>query len=264
MGPEYLEESLLKKLLSEFFKQKLETLDNRKGENVKELKGKKGQTKGKKRKLVHVSQSAQEDLGENLALRDHGYFRDCYIDRIETNVEIDRLRPLTKLTEGHLSEIENGGWIDADIVQHAQILIKKIRNIEGLERTVLSLENNFSLMEKEFIQILNVNNNHWVCISSLDCKIVKLYDSLHENKVSNTIVTQVKQIVGPKSYEDIHLVKNLQQQDNCNDCGVFAIAFATCLAYSDNPEEVKFNTKEMRSHLSKCLKEGSMSRFPIC
>ncbi|PFX15513.1 hypothetical protein AWC38_SpisGene20263 [Stylophora pistillata] len=55
---------------------------------------------------------------------------------------------------------------------------------------------------------------------------------------------------------------NVQQQQNGSDCGVFSIAFATCLVYGQNPLTVTFNISKMRSHLIRCLQSGIMDLFP--
>ena len=55
----------------------------------------------------------------------------------------------------------------------------------------------------------------------------------------------------------------LHQQQNGGDCGVFASAYATCLAYMSDPAAVKFDIPKMRPHLSKCLKAGKMEPFPL-
>jgi len=48
----------------------------------------------------------------------------------------------------------------------------------------------------------------------------------------------------------------------CTDCGPYAIAFAVDLAMGCTPSTVKYRQAEMRSHLKKCLQEGTFTRFP--
>ena len=55
---------------------------------------------------------------------------------------------------------------------------------------------------------------------------------------------------------------NVQQQSGGSDCGLFAIAFATCLCESRNPSIVRFCQKQMRSHLMSCFEIGQISSFP--
>ena len=55
----------------------------------------------------------------------------------------------------------------------------------------------------------------------------------------------------------------VQQQKNGSDCGVFAIAFATCIVYGIKPEEVSFDIPKMRPHLVECLRSNTIVPFPI-
>ena len=45
----------------------------------------------------------------------------------------------------------------------------------------------------------------------------------------------------------------VQQQPKVSDRGVFAVAFATYLAYGIHPETVQFDVPKMRTHLCKSL-----------
>ena len=55
----------------------------------------------------------------------------------------------------------------------------------------------------------------------------------------------------------------VQQQANGSDCGVFAIAFATCLTFETDPSKIAFDIHGMRQHLASCLRNGALSLFPI-
>jgi len=47
------------------------------------------------------------------------------------------------------------------------------------------------------------------------------------------------------------------------DCGLFAIAIATALAYGEQPGHCPFNQNKMRKHLLKSLQEGEMTPLPL-
>ncbi|CAB4037283.1 Chromatin modification-related YNG2 [Paramuricea clavata] len=113
-----------------------------------------------------------------------------------------------------------------------------------------------------FVKILHVNNNHWVCISSINCQpgYVNLLDSLASSVVSQEVEDLVRSILGP-SNQGVN-IQHVQQQQNVCDCGVLAIAFATCLAYAKLPQCLSFNIPMMRPHLLNCLKNRSMELFP--
>ena len=120
----------------------------------------------------------------------------------------------------------------------------------------------FDIVTSDFVQILHVNNNHWVCVSSINCApgYVNLMGSLSNPVLSQEIVDLVKNLLGP-SYKGINQLP-VQQQLNTSDCGVFAIAFATCLVYGLNPLQVCFNIPMMRPHLLNCFKACAMQLFP--
>ncbi len=47
-------------------------------------------------------------------------------------------------------------------------------------------------------------------------------------------------------------------QSGTYDCGLFAIAFATALAFGEKPELFFFDRSKMRVHLWQCLERGQM------
>ena len=55
---------------------------------------------------------------------------------------------------------------------------------------------------------------------------------------------------------------NVQRQPNGNDCGIFAIAFATALCKGQNPEDQLFDVTQMRQHLHACIEKEKLQPFP--
>lgn len=78
--------------------------------------------------------------------------------------------------------------------------------------------------------------------------------------IENEVEEQVKSLFGG-NFQGITNVP-VQQQLNGSDCGVFAVAFATCLVYGTNPQDFMFHIPQMRPHLLECLKDGEMRLFP--
>ena len=115
----------------------------------------------------------------------------------------------------------------------------------------------------EFIQILHTGGNHWVCVSSIGCQKghVNLYDSLYHDIISDEVTEQTKSLLGDE-FEKLVVIP-VQQQNNGCDCGVFAIAYATCLVYKKDLLTAEFDIQKMRLHLLHCLKSGQMKLFPI-
>ena len=54
----------------------------------------------------------------------------------------------------------------------------------------------------------------------------------------------------------------VQQETNCVDCGLLAVAFATNLTHNENPVRRVYDTTKLRQHLVSCLENGKMSVFP--
>ena len=116
-------------------------------------------------------------------------------------------------------------------------------------------------MTGPFIQIVNINNNHWICFSSIHSPpgYVNVYDSL-STPVNQQIIRLAYDLTGP-AFQKIRCIP-VQQQKNLSDCGVFSIAFATSLVYGQNPMNVTYNINQMRLHLMQCLKGGNITPFP--
>lgn len=128
------------------------------------------------------------------------------------------------------------GWLDCSIIQQAQVLLQQHNPlIDGLQWPTLGRVRNFDIASGEFIQILHTGTDHWLCISSIGCSpgVVHLFDSFYNDVILTEVEEQTQDLLGGKQ---VHLVYvPVRQQTNGSDCGVFAIAFATCLAFGENP-----------------------------
>ena len=89
--------------------------------------------------------------------------------------------------EGKLGQYEYGliaspnGWLDCVIIHEAHIMLKRIsKGIQGFQRPTLGSVRQFDIMTGPFIQIIHINNNHWVCFSNINSPpgYVDVYDSL--------------------------------------------------------------------------------------
>ena len=177
---------------------------------------------------------------------------------------IDKTASLGNLTQADYDIIESPtGWLDCSVIQGAHILLKQVNPlIKGFQRTTLGPVRNFDVVTSEFVQILHTGNQHWVCTSSVGCLPgrVNLYDSLFHDIIANEVEEQLKDLMA-NNFTGMNIVP-VQQQGNGSDCGVFSIAFATCIVYGRDPSIVTFDVPQMRPHLSECLKTGVISPFP--
>ena len=63
--------------------------------------------------------------------------------------------------------------------------------------------------------------------------------------------------------ESISLVnQKVQKQSNSNDCGLFAIAFATTLCHGGNPSKTRYDQTALKKHLVNCLESLEVTLFP--
>ena len=185
-----------------------------------------------------------------------------FIRTVQTQTE--KYKSLGNLGQKEFDIISSpSGWLDCSIIHDSQILLANVnKSLKGFQRPTLGPVRQFDIVTSDFVQLLHVNNNHWVCVSSVNCApgYVNLMDSLANPVISQEITDLVKDLLGPR-YAGIHQL-TVQQQRNDSDCGVFAIAFATCIVYQQDPSEVYFDIPRMRPHLLKCLKVRVMDLFP--
>ena len=56
---------------------------------------------------------------------------------------------------------------------------------------------------------------------------------------------------------------NTHKQAGSDDCGLFAAAYCTSLAYGQNPSAFVYDQSLMRKHLVLCLEAKKMEPFPV-
>jgi hypothetical protein len=107
--------------------------------------------------------------------------------------------------------------------------------------------------------------NHWVTVSNIsfylgffDNKKWFLYDSLSTNTHFERALSILKRIDSDFELESV----SVQQQNGCNDCGVFAIANALSLCYRMNPKDLYYIQYKMRAHFNNCVSKKTFSAFP--
>ena len=155
---------------------------------------------------------------------------------------------------------------DTEINLAQQLLKKQFPNLNGFTSTLLQ-DKKRALTEKtvrDKVQIIFCKGrHHWVVASTKNCTIghVKVYDSLftYPDKEMERVIVNLFQW---NSTEVVVKFARCQKQKGGADCGLFAIAFATAIAFGKQPGKIKFVQEELRSHLVTCLNKGEMSLFP--
>ena len=132
------------------------------------------------------------------------------------------------------------------------LLLKQFPKICGFQDTVIGKLQEFDTIptEKNYIQILHDSSLHWVYVANMESKkkdneIHYLYDSLKKKHILKDITTQIASYTYHPDRQLTILSKSVQQQGNGVDCGVYAIAFATSLAYGGNPEKEGYDKKRL-------------------
>ena len=156
-----------------------------------------------------------------------------------------KYKSLGKLTQFEFDIIASpNGWFDCTIIQEAQILLKKINpNIEGFQRPTLGFVKQF-----HDCRVYSTTSCEWQPLNSIGCTPgdVNLLDSLMKPVISQEMQELAENLLGP----NLNSITNMpvQQQTTSSDCGMFAIAFATCLVFGQDPSEVTFDIPRMRPH----------------
>ena len=121
----------------------------------------------------------------------------------------------------------------------------------------------FDVIRSEFIQILHNGKNHRLTISTigLPASTVNVYDSLYQSLSQCTIDQICVVMFSTNDAVDVRFI-DVEQKTNNSDCGVYAIAYATSLCFSEDMSCIQFCVIKMRSHLVSCLEKGPNVSFP--
>ena len=108
---------------------------------------------------------------------------------------------------------------------------------------------------------------HWICVFNSDrnrsenntCFIL---DSLSRGKITKNVEKKICASLLCKEPVIKVVINPAQQLGNGVNRGVFAIACATPLAFTENPSLCSYNVSIMRQQLVNCLEKETMYPFP--
>ena len=89
-----------------------------------------------------------------------------------------------------------------------------------------------------------MNNNYWICVAGNKNNEVSVYDSMGGN-LSKDMVHVIARMVKCEDEELMVGLIPVQHQTNGNDCGLFALAFATTFAEGSDPSERYYDEKAL-------------------
>ena len=129
----------------------------------------------------------------------------------------------------------------------------------GWKKTFLLSSLHLQQRFKIGIQIIHTRGNHWIVASTVGCSEgeVKVYNSLYQSVHDDTrslVINLFELGNNPK----ITLL-NTNKQGGGADCGLFAIATATALAFGTSLST--FQQTGMRDHLILCFEQSAMKPF---
>lgn len=118
---------------------------------------------------------------------------------------------------------------------------------------------------KTWIQILHDNDNHWLVAAAGfgQQEGIMIFDSLMGSEPHRHTSYAVSQISPEKKNKVLKVsIMNVQKQKDGFNCGLFAIANATALAFKLNPSEFVYDQSDLRAHFLLCCRNRKIEPFP--
>ena len=148
-----------------------------------------------------------------------------------------------------------------------QILQSQFKSFNGLQSTLYQSKHPIHNTSNA-IQIIHVQDSHWAVISTVGCdgqNEVMYYDSVYTNLLEETEHI-VARLIQPERFDmyqiDVKIMVTTTQSGS-SECGLYALAICTALAFGHDPTQVIFNQEDMRSHLVECFQRKNMEPFPV-
>lgn len=131
--------------------------------------------------------------------------------------------------------------------------------------SVSELANYPSPKETKWMQII-YSPRHWLLAAKgfLGSDSIVVYDSMKFTTEGRQLaLATLPSLVRTKDSIMKYTVAACQRQaSGSNDCGFFAVAFATSLAHGKDPCKRLYDSTKGRSHFKKCFNIGHLSLFP--
>lgn len=213
--------------------------------------------------LVQIRSAMKQLMGMRSVERVTGA-DDCD-DINELKVKKNRKRVTTakhKTEATMIKSVQSGDWLDDTHMDAASSLLSsQFPSLCGLYSTLLRQNLSFPVTRESFIQILNAGGNHWITVQHTQSFSVNVFDSKFST-IPMDVKMQIAALLCCSSSRITTRVPKTQSQMGSSDCGVFAIAFATDLAFGLNPASHYYEQDKLRPHFIECLKSQQMTPFP--
>ena len=188
---------------------------------------------------------------------------------LEVWVPADRIKLHHNLNIQEKRILESKQWVNDIIIDSAMNLLSyQFPDLQGFQSCQLAHQPDFDRHKKLFIQIINRSpidgGSHWLTVSNINCmeNTIKIYDSAYCDLPHEEELT-VASLVAVTSDRLQVIFPNVALQTNGYDCGLYAVANATALAYGRDPTTHVYIPRMMRSHLYKCFENKHIEPFPM-
>ena len=149
----------------------------------------------------------------------------------------------------------HSAWLDDQIIVAAQSTLKQRHSLfGGFQSPILGPTLAMSPPDREFVQVIIVDQNHWFALSTynslggrLPKHCLKLVADLMQSREKSVIVEFV----------------DVQEQKGANDCGLFALAYITSICNGQDPATLLYDQAAMRPHLQECFEKGEIHVTPF-
>ena len=158
----------------------------------------------------------------------------------------------------------NQSWLNDNIINAAQTLLKTKYGTPGLQNTLLTTALQGCVVGgEEFVQVLHSGGNHWLTVSTISCpySTVNIYDSMCCTLPHSTQKMIYALLVSHEPNVALRFI-DVDRQNNANDCGLYALAFTSTLCSGKDPRHITFSKTDLRKHLLQCLMQNEMEPFP--
>ena len=158
------------------------------------------------------------------------------------------------LKQSDREAICNGHRLNDIHINAAQrILANQFPSFVGLDSTLK--QRRIGKWVNNYIQIFFCRGCHWITASTVGCRegVINIFDSLFGD-VDDGLKRVISEIFSDHTLT--FKVADVPVQSGVDDCGLFAVAFATALAFTQDPlNPMSFKQDEMRTHLIECLQD---------
>ena len=182
------------------------------------------------------------------------------------NCNIDDETTITLYAESKKRTLQSNYWLaDSEIHAGKKRIKKQHPFISGFHSP--SIWGDLVMPEpSEFIQIKNTSGSHWVWLSTIGSPsgTVKLYNSIRSSCPNKVVLEHASRMLFTKEQSITFVIPPVQEQIGPNDCGLFALAFATSLCQGMPPEEREYDQALTRRHYVDCLEQLAIKPFPGC